>query len=369
MAQRFGCGPLGCLVRGILWLAGAIVASVLLVVLVCGGIWLLGPHPARVDYSSLCTGRSIGFAQMNLDLGRPVTRDLLRTIEDSIVNPRLERSVKRSPGFVRPLVAAGAALARRYVLPAALPYSLGILTYRGSTPKRPRFVGTANSRIPLALLNLFGIPQRVLQFSPGHAPVLAVGNRSYPVRRFDHVLLVTSANWFLAADSAAALEPALAALAEDAIPPDQFIQLARGAEQPDAAAVLVNQGQDLYELMNSLEMSALSASRPADREIIAHLFGRVMALSGFIQTARADVECPDLNSIDVTARFKLQSDDAARQFRALLKELKPFLDTILARSGMKTDYTVAGNGTEVTLDGNLGGARLSLLRLLLRHLR
>jgi hypothetical protein len=216
---------------------------------------------------------------------------------------------------------------------------------------------------------LSGLPPRLLQFTPGLAPALSVDNQSFPVRRFDHALLATRANWLLAADSATALEQVLRAAGENSVPPDQFIQLAQGAEQPDAAAVLVNQGQDLYELLNSLEMSALAASRPADREIVAHLFGRVMALSGFIQTARADVECPDLNSIRVTARFKLQSDDAARQFRALLKELKPFLDTILARSGMKTDYAVAGNSTEVLLDGSLDGARLSLLRLLLRRLR
>ena len=369
MAQRFGCGPLGCLVQGILLLVGTILAAILIVVLVFGGIWLFGPHPARADFSRLCSTRSIGFAQMNLDASRPATQDLLQTIEDSIVNPRLARTVRHSPGFVRPLVAAGAVLVRRYVLPAALPYSLGVLAYRGSTPKQPGYVGAANSRIPTALLKLFGIPQRVLSFRPGLVPALSVGNQSYPVRRFDHALLTSSGNWLLAADSAAALAPALAALGEDAIPPDQFIQLAHGAEQPDAAAVLVNQGQDLYELLNALELSALAASRPADREIVAHLFGRVMALAGFIQNARADIDCPELNAIGVTARFELQSDDATRQFRTLLKELKPFLDTILARSGMKTDYTIAGNGTEVVIAGSLNGARLSLLRLLLRHLR
>jgi hypothetical protein len=369
MAHRLGCGPLGCLVRGIFWLAGTFLTIVVIVVLVTVGIWLFSPHPARTDFSRLCSDRSIGFAQLNLDLNRPATRDLLRTIEDSIVNPRLARSIQRSPGLLRPLVSAAAALTREYVVPAALPYSVGILAYRGSGPARRHFVLAANSRIPVTLLNLSGIPERALQFPPGHARVLSVGDQSYPVRRFDHALLVTSDNWFLAADSTAALEPALSAMARDAVPPEQFVQLARGAEQTDAAAVLVNQGQDLYELLNSLELSALAASRPADREIVAHLFGQVMALSGFIRTARADVECPDLNSIGVTVRFELQSDDAANRLRGLLRELKPFLDTILARSGMKTDYAAAGNGTDVTLDGRLNGARQSLLRLLLRRLR
>lgn len=369
MAQRPGCGPLGCLVRGILWLVGTIIAILLIVVLVTGGIWLFSPHPARADFSRLCSDRSIGFAQLNLDLSRPATRDLLQTIEDSIVDPRLARSIQRSPGLLQPLVSAAAALARQYILPAALPYSVGILAYRGNTQNLPRFVGAANSRIPVTLLNLTGIPQHVLKFPPGHARVLSVGNQDYPVRRFDHDLLATSDNWFLAADSATALEPALSALAEDAVPPDQFIQLAHGAGQPDASAVLVNQGQDLYELLNSLELSALAASRPADREIVAHLFGQVMALSGFIRTARADVECSDLNSVGVTVRFELDSDDAANRFRALLKELKPFLDTILDRSGIKTGYAVAGNDADVTLDGRLNGARVSLLRLLLRRLR
>ena len=94
-----------------------------------------------------------------------------------------------------------------------------------------------------------------------------------------------------------------------------------------------------------------------------------MALSGSIRTARVEAEYPDLNSIGVTVRFKLQSDDAARQLRALLKELKPFLDTVLAGSGMKADYAAAGTGSDVTVQGTLSGARLPLTRLVLRHLR
>jgi hypothetical protein len=369
MSHRPGCGPLGCLLRGLLWLAGTAVAVALLALLVVAGIWYSGPRPAPASLERFCASRSIGFAQVNLDPSRPASRELLQVIDDSIVRPRLERAIGRSPGFLRPAIRAGSAIARHLLVPRALPYSVGASFYRGPSPRDARVVTAVNSRIPLRIVDLLGITGRLPRLPAGTVSPLSVAGRSYPIVRTGRQLMTRHDNWLLLSYSSRDLATALQGAAGGFAAPEEFHHLARDANRREAAAVFVNRGEELYELLNTSELALIRASRPADREIVARLFARVLPLTGSVLTATAEIEFPNLDSGRTAMLVTLKSADAAAQFASVLQGLKPFLATVLARSNLTLDYRVSVNGSLLELTGTFTGLRIPLTRLLTQHLR
>ena len=369
MSQQSGCGPLGCLFRGILWLVGSAVAVVLLAGLVLAGIWYSGPRPAPASLVQFCTGRSVGFIQFDLDPARPAARELLRVIDDSIARPRVEHMIDRSPGFLKPLARAWGALVRRYIVPHALPFSVGASFYRASPPRKVRLAAAVNSRVPLRVLDLLGVTTSPVRLPSRSAPLVAADGQSYPAFRAGRVLMARYDNWLLLSDSAATLVEALSGAAGDSAVPDEFRRLARDPGRGAASAVFVNQGEELYELLNAAELELLRVSSPADREIVARLFARVLPLTGSVLTATAGVEFPDLDSGRVALKVLLQSAAAAAQFASALQSLKPFLDTVLARANQTFEYKVTVNGSLLELTGTFSGLRVPLTRLLTQRAR
>lgn len=367
MSQQPGCGPLGCLFRGVLWLVGAAVAIVILAGLVLAIVWFSGPRPGPESLAVFSNSRSIGFIQIDLNPSQPAARELLRVLDDSIVKPRIERVIERSPSFLKPAFRIWGSLIRQRLLPYCLPYSVGASFYRGPAPRRTSMAAAVNSRIPLRFLDLLGVTTRLVRLPSKSLAPIPIDNRSYPVFRSGRVLMTTRDNWLLFSDSANALASALSGIARDSTP-DEFLNLARDAER-GGSAVFVNRGEELYELLNSAELELLRASRPADREIIARLFARVLPLTGSVLTATGGTEFPNLDSCRVRLDVTLESAAAAAQFASALQSLKPFLDTVLSRTHQAFEYRVAVNGSSLELTGVFSGLRVPLTRLLTQNAR
>jgi hypothetical protein len=370
MSNRFGCGPLGCLFRLVCWLVFLAVLALVVLAVAVGVLYLLGPRPSPAGGDDFLAASSIGYSEVSIDRDHDGIRAIVRLFSDSIVEPRIAKSVARSPALLRPLTRAGLEFSRQQVLPRATPYAVREIYYSGPGSSGPRPLLAISPRLPISLLKALNVSRNLLDLtSRNRALAITMRNQTYPVQTLDHKSLVVYRNWLLLADSAAVVREALTS-AENPSVPEQLRHLRAGlSDTSDVLLVLDNRSRVLRHFLTGLEPKILGALPPAERDVAAYLFGRALPLSDQIGAVAAEACAVGADALQGQVTFYLPSSMAAASFSAFLDLLKRFMIPELAKSRVALDAEIEPHGKEVLVRCRLTGTRAPILHFLKQSFR
>jgi hypothetical protein len=364
MNRRSGCSPLGCLWRTfltLLVLAGLAVLAVVAAVLVVR----LSPGPG-VGRTAELPGPSVcAVLSARLDRNDPGTQELLHAVDDSLVKPALERTLAASHPWLQPLVEP-----LHWLLSQALPGAAGQVLVDISPDSAPALVWVVDSRVPTRVLEFLNWPARRSGASVRlHAAEL-------PLRRLGAKTCVLHDNWMLVSRSVPALQRLLDGLGESAADPALAAALRRsGRTAGTARFVLDNRRQSLVRALDALELDLLNRSRPAEREVVTHLFALSRSSASQVRQATGSGRLVTGNALEFEANLTATGPAAARQLRDLLETVRPFLAASSrlpekgrgeadGEPGVSLLYQSELKDCEVRLKGQLTGVRAQVLRSL-----
>jgi hypothetical protein len=359
MGSRSGCGVLGCLV----WPLVILLVIAVALAAVVAGLYVLSPRPDPNQIEGFLSARAAGYLEVNLDSRHEGIRAIIHDFEDSVIQPRLQREILRSPVFIRPIAAWGFGILRRGVLPLAIPHAVYDVFYSPVVGPDLRSVGAISSRMPVALMRAVGLSGRLLNLtSGGQSSSITVGGREYRVQSLDHKSLVAQDNWVLLADSLSVLREALSNSGQRAARAPVRRMRAGLDDTSDLTLVLDNQDQVLRSLLLRLEPKILAAIPVGERDVVDALFERAMSQSDHVRSisAQAQVETPDW--VEGIVRFELPTSLEAEGFVAFLQLLERFAVPELEKSHVKFDGEPSRDGRDVSVHFTMSGTHGPIMR-------